>query len=260
VASAPPPLGHSQTVAPTCCSLVVEKKKLAEVARLARNQGVVAEPLVADLASRKAITALAKNVVTMHGVPDVLVNNAGAGHWRYYDETSAEEAAELMAVPYLAAFGLCRELVPKMVARGSGHVVNVTSAAAFMAWPGATGYVAARYAMRGFHEALSADLAKGPVRTTLVAFAKVKSDYWHNNPGSEERVPKAQSMIRELSSQEAATAIVRGVLRRKRAVIEPFSLRFVLWMTRLFPSYTRRLMVESGYRRKLPAPATTSQS
>jgi NAD(P)-dependent dehydrogenase (short-subunit alcohol dehydrogenase family) len=61
--------------------------------------------------------------VSEHGTPNILVNNAGASRWLPIAETSAEEAAQMMAVPYLAAFNITRELLGGMRKRASGHIV-----------------------------------------------------------------------------------------------------------------------------------------
>jgi short-subunit dehydrogenase len=82
----------------------------------------------------------------------------------------------------------------------------------------------------------------------LASFAKVASSYWENNPGSEERLPKAQSMIRVLTPDEAAQAIIDGIKREKKEVVAPFMLRFVFGLNYLFPGTTRRMMTAGGNR------------
>ena len=155
----------------------------------------------------------------------------------------------MMAAPYFAAFFVTRAFLPAMLKRDSGYIVNMTSAAAWMAWPGATAYTAARWAMRGFAEALRADLAGTHIRTMLVTFAKVQSSYFENNPGTEERIPSAQSLLPVLTPEQAAAAIVHGIKRNQREVVAPPMLRVVLLLNTLFPSVTRRLMTSTGYRR-----------
>ena len=148
----------------------------------------------------------------------------------------------MMASPYFAAFFVTRAFLPDMLKRNSGYIINMTSAASRLAWPGATAYIAARWAMHGYTEALRADLNGTGIRVMLVSFAKVASSYWENNPGSEERLPKAQSMMRVLTPEEAAAAIISGVRRNKCEVMAPFMLRIVFALNRFFPSITRRIM------------------
>jgi uncharacterized protein len=166
---------------------------------------------VIDLSDAEAIATTARQLVASHGSPDVLVNNAGAGRWLSIVETSAEEAAQMIAVPYLGAFNITRELLPGMLARGSGQIVNLTSVAARLSWPGAVAYSAARAAMEGFTNALRADLHGSGIGVTLAMFGTVESPYWQHNPGSRERVPKSARGIRVLSTQEVASLIATAI-------------------------------------------------
>ena len=78
----------------------------------------------------------------------------------------------------------------------------------------------------------------------MVTFAKVRSNYWANNPGSEERVPKAQAAIPVLSVEQAAQAILKGLETDKEEIIEPLALRFVLKWNHWFPMASRKLMLQ----------------
>ena len=62
----------------------------------------------------------------------------------------------------------------------------------------------------------------------MVTFAKVRTDYWANNPGSEERIPKAQAAIPVLSVDQAAAAILQGLESDREEIVEPLMLRLVL--------------------------------
>ena len=77
-----------------------------------------------------------------------------------------------------------------MLARGSGQIVNLTSVAARLSWPGAVAYSAARAAMEGFTNALRADLYGSEIGVTLAIFGTVESPYWQHNPGSPRARPQ----------------------------------------------------------------------
>jgi uncharacterized protein len=226
----------------TLVLLARNQTKLEQVAVDVRRGGAAVYTYAVDLTVADAVAEVAKSIIAEVGSPDIIFNNAGMGKWLTVEETSPDEAVNMMASPYFAAFFVTRAFLPEMRRRNSGYIVNMTSAASRMAWPGATAYTAARWAMRGFTEGLRADLTGTGVRTMLVTFAKVASSYWENNPGSENRVPKAQNTIRVLTSEEAAQAIVSGIKRDCREVVAPFMLRFVFALNRLFPAVTRRMM------------------
>lgn len=159
----------------------------------------------------------------------------------------------MMAAPYLSAFYVTRAFLPAMIARNNGTIVNMSSIAGFVTWPGATAYTAARWAMRGFTAGLRADLYGTRVRTMLAAFAKVRSEFWSHNPGSEEKIPGAQRMIPALSSEPAARAIIRGLRWNLRFAAAPFMLYVVLGLNYLFPQITRWLLYATGHKRRREA-------
>jgi short-subunit dehydrogenase len=230
--------------------LARNQAKLEEVAEEIRRSGGAAHPYAVDLTVADAVSEVARKITADLGTPDIIFNNAGVGKWLSVEETDPDEAVKMMASPYFAAFFVTRAFLPTMLKRNSGYIVNMTSAASRLVWPGATAYIAARWAMHGFTEALRADLTGTGIRTMLVTFAKVASSYWENNPGSEERLPKAQSMMRVLTPEEAAQAIIGGIKRDRWEVVAPFMLRLVFALNYLFPSTTRRMMTAGGNPRK----------
>ncbi|NQU51217.1 MAG: SDR family NAD(P)-dependent oxidoreductase [Bacteroidetes bacterium] len=213
------------------------------------ERGGKATYFIADVSNFKVVQQLAEKVKAEIGVPDIIVNNAGQGVWKFIDETAYEEVSEMMAVPYFASFYMTKAFLPEMQKRNSGHIVNMTSYAGFIAFSGATAYIAARTAMIGFHNALAADLYGTKVKTSLAYFAKVKSDYWQNNPGSEERLPTSQSLIPVITTERAALAIVKGVRNGKKKIATPFMIFVMNALIRFMPGLTKLIINKTGYKR-----------
>lgn len=181
--------------------------KVALIARREERLAAVAEELASiapacttvvlpcDLSDREAVEATAAALAHDHGPPDILVNNAGAGAWEHIEETDGPSAERMMAVPTMAAVHLTRTLVPAMGERGSGHVLNVTSAASVSGLRAAVVYGTARWGMRGFSWNLRADLAELGVGVTLLNAAEITdSEYFQEGGGragakSHDRLP-----------------------------------------------------------------------
>jgi short-subunit dehydrogenase len=216
-------------------------ERLTTVANTIEAAGGRAKTYVADLAQSHEVSRVAR-LVQQQGVPDILVNNAGAGRWLPIAETGADELAAMVAVPFLAAFNLTRELLPGMRQRGTGHVVNVTSIGSFLVWPDAAGYISARWAMRGFNEALRAELCGSRIGVSLVGFAQVSSSFWEHNPGSWERLPNAAHRLRTLTPDDAAKAIVEAIEKEERLVLRPRMIYFLRLLNTLLPRETERRM------------------
>lgn len=214
--------------------LARDADRLRAVATDIQSQNGKADFYPVDLGDAKAVAITAARIVAEHGSPDILINNAGAGRWLPLLQTSADEAAAMMALPYLAAFNLTRELLPGMLNRRSGQIVNITSVAARLSWPGAVGYSAARAAMESFTNALRADIHGSGVSVMLATFGTVETAYWKNNPGSREHVPKAA--IRVLTQNEVARDVVHGIERERRAILSPGIFKLLFFLNVLFPA------------------------
>jgi len=212
-------------------------EKLATIAREIEAQGGKAQAFAADLGNPDDVARMGEAVRMEAGVPDILVNNAGAGRWRSIVETSPTEARQMIELPYLAAFYVTRFFLADMLARKSGHIVNVTSPASYIAWPNAAGYIAARQALKGFSEALRLEAAPSGVFVSLVVLGEVESSYWQHNPGSREHVPKGPA---PLTTLQAAASIVEAIERRKRYVIRPPLLRLLFTLEAFAPGIASR--------------------
>lgn len=222
--------------------LARNRERLDVVAAGIRACGGTAEVFPVDLSDPSAVTAVAREVLARVGTPDLLVNNAGAGGWRRLIETSAEEASAAMAVPYFAAFNLTRELLGPMLGRGTGHIVNVTSVASYLAWPGAAAYTAARRALEGLHAALRAEVRGSGIGVTLAVFGVVETPYWQHNPGSREHVPRGAALFRTLTAEPAAQAILRGIEKESRSVVRPRVFRVVFLLNAAFPRLVEAIL------------------
>lgn len=196
----------------------------------------------ADLSKPDRVAEIAREVVHKHGVPDILVNNAGAGRWLTVEETGAAELEQMTALPYFAAFNLTRELLPPMRMRRSGHIVNVTSVAGRLIWPGAAGYSAARAAMTAFSKSLEMETRGSGINVTLAMFGKVDSAFWQHNPGSEERLPRANTFLPTLTTQQSADAIVHAVAKELRTIVRPRIFRLFFLLNALTPGTTSRVL------------------
>jgi len=189
-----------------------------------------------DLADSGAVEELAARIGRELGTPDILVNNAGAGQWLPLLETSAQQAREMIEVPYLAAFYVTRALLPAMIARRSGRIACITSPASYLAWPDACGYIAARHALAGFTEALRTEMRGKGIAVTLVVLGPVETPYWEHNPGSHKALAERNSvLVPILSADDAAETILSAIEKKRRLAVSPWLLRPLFTLNALLP-------------------------
>jgi uncharacterized protein len=242
----------------TAIALAGDGARLALLARSAEVEHLAAElraggadvhAFRADVGDPEQVESTAAEIRHRLGSPTIVLNNAGAGRFLAVEETSAAEVATMIACPYFAAFFVTRAFLPEMLARQRGLIVTVNSPVSRLIWPGATAYAAARWALRGFTAGLRAELRGTGVGVLEVLPGKVGSSYFDHNPGSEERIPRIARMIRTLSPEDVAAAIVRGIERDRRTVVLPAMLRLFLLLHRLTPGIVEHLLTATGWRR-----------
>ena len=173
----------------------------------------------ADLATAAGCDALVESCEARGIVPDVLVNNAGIGVSGRLDSIPRLMWESLMALNLLAPMRLCNRLLPAMVERGSGHIVNISSLAGWIGTRGLAAYCASKYGLRGFGEALAEDLRPHNIKVTNVypCFSRtpiLDSPQFGDEP--KRAVPEA--IISE--PQNVVAEIIRGI-RRDRLHVFP---------------------------------------
>jgi short-subunit dehydrogenase len=228
--------------------LARSQSHLEQVAHEIAERGGAAAVYPLDLADPDAVERVAHTIKEEVGIPDIIINNAGAGSWRFTEETLPADMVGMMAVPYFAAFYITRAFLPEMLRRRRGHIVCVTSAAAYRPIPGATAYNAACWAVRGFAESLRADLHGTGLQVTLLASGTATTPGFAHYPGVEERLPTITKLIPLLTPEQVARALVRGIERQQRTVIIPRMLRVVVRLNAWWPWLVERLIVATGWK------------
>ena len=220
-------------------------RALADEIELAGGESTV-EAL--DAADGQAVAEMGQRVLAEMGTPELVVNSAGAGVWKFLEETSPDEIQQMLGAPFLAAANTSRAFMSAMLEVRRGLLLHVGSPASLMPWSGATAYTSSRWALRGLHEALCMDLAGTGVASSMVYFGEVSSEYFEANPDSHQYIPSIGRFV-PLSTPEACAKVILAVSRRpQKVVFHPFQLRLMWWMARISPAPTRWLITRTGRR------------
>lgn len=151
--------------------LARDSRKLRELADEIGASGGECRPVVVDLAKPTSIERALDGIEA-----DVLVNNAGVITKKPFTNLTSAEWHEMMDVNVNAVFHVTRQLLPGMIARRRGHIVNIASIAGRSAFPGGTGYVATKHAVLGFSESLMLEVREYGVKVSVVMPGSVATD------------------------------------------------------------------------------------
>jgi NAD(P)-dependent dehydrogenase (short-subunit alcohol dehydrogenase family) len=130
-----------------------------------------------DVTQGEQIAAAIQQTVDHFGRIDVLVNNAGYGLVGALEELSDEQIRANMETNFFAPVALLRAALPLMRAQRSGHIVNVSAAAAINNYPGFSVYGAGKWALEGLSESLAAELKPLGVKVTIVQPGPFRTEF-----------------------------------------------------------------------------------
>ena len=190
--------------------------KLAEVASAALLRGAQAVHAISlDVRDRQAVQQAIDTLPPEWAKVDVLVNNAGLsrGLDKLY-QGKIEDWDEMIDTNVKGLLYVTRAVVPGMVVRGRGHVVNLGSTAGELTYPNGAVYCASKAAERAINDGLRQDVLGTPIRVTSVDPGMVETDFsLVRFRGDQERAAKVYKGVKPLTPEDIAEVIVWAVSR-----------------------------------------------
>ena len=247
----------------------VDTAGLAETAQHAQVIGAPVHQQFLDVTDREAVLAYAGTVAEHYGVVNIVINNAGIAFSGDIEEMSFEQIERVMDVDFWGVVNGTKAFLPHLIASGEGHVVNISSLFGLLSMPSQSAYNAAKFAVRGFTEALREEMlvAGHPVEVTCVHPGGIKTAIARNAGSVAGRDAAASAAffdakLAKTSPESAARTILRAVAgNRPRSVVGIDAKLFDAMVRLIGPRYQR--IVALGAKRTLPtrgattAPATT---
>lgn len=160
-----------------------------------------------DVASAQDADRLVSEIDRVFGRVDVLVNNAGVVVRKPLAEMRDEDFTRVLEVNLTGPFLLCRRLVPGMVARGSGRIVNVSSISSTLGSPNMSGYCASKWGLNGLTRALAEELKGSGVTVVAVLPGSVDTDMLEGSGFAPAMGPEAVAALIAWYCAEAPDAV-----------------------------------------------------
>ena len=188
-----------------------------------------------DLSSLDQIQRLVESSLNAFGQIDVLVNNAGLGRIKFLEELDpVADIASQLQVNLISLIQVTRAVLPHMISRRTGHIVNMASLAGWVGSPTYTIYAASKFGVRGFSEALRREVGVLGIRVTCIYPGGVKTEF-AQHAGIQRKTGFSTPSRLRLSPEQVAQAVL-GVIHRPRAtLILPRLMSVSVWMNFLFP-------------------------
>jgi short-subunit dehydrogenase len=211
------------------------RDRLDELAAVLRERhGVQVHTIAADLADAGASAAIARELQERGVVVDVLVNNAGYGVPGSYVNVAWPDHARFMQVMVTAVLDLTYRLLPPMIERGWGRIINIASVAGMVPSPaGHTLYGASKAFLIRFSEALSSENMPNGVNVTAVCPGFTYSEF-HDVTGTRDKMNKVPGVL-WLTAAEVAREGYAAVMRGDPVVVNGRIYRLLVWLNGALP-------------------------
>ena len=184
-----------------------------------------------DVSEKNQVKEMTKTVFEKFDSVDILVNNAGFAIYGSVSDLSIDEIESQMQTNYFGMVYCTKNILPYMLKKGSGHIVNVASVAASFGLPGIAPYCASKFAMLGFSEGLKHELKHTKVGVTVVSPIMVRTNFFEHP--SFEKMPRYSPT--SLSSKTVAKSILQAANSPRLEIIVPPVVRGAVWLKHTFP-------------------------
>lgn len=188
-----------------------------------------------DVGSKDEVRAMVANVLAEFDAIDILINNAGIGMRQTFVEMPLDTIEEIMRTNYFGAVYCTHEILPSMIARGRGHIVNISSVAGHIGTMNMAAYCGSKFALNGLSESLYHELKPLGIDVSVVCPGPVKTGF---NRSFAQTSPKSPQ--RMIISPESVSRTVMKVIDKKRfQVITPRSVALICALKRFMPGVFR---------------------
>ncbi|MEP6717595.1 MAG: SDR family NAD(P)-dependent oxidoreductase [bacterium] len=199
---------------------------LTGIARTIEGKGGRALVLPADVRDADSLRTAADQLQSTLGPVDVLIANAGIGPTRDGSDLNAKEVSDVININVVGAANSVGAVLPQMVTRGQGHLVVISSLAAYRGLPRSAAYCASKAAVSAFFESLRLDLEPKGIAVTIIHPGFIKTPL---TAGREAQMP----FLMELD--DAVKKIVRAIEKRKKSYAFPWQLATIVRAGMIMP-------------------------
>jgi NADP-dependent 3-hydroxy acid dehydrogenase YdfG len=213
-----------------------------------------------DVTEREAFQVYADTINQHYGKVNQIYNNAGIAYTGDVDITAFKDIERVMDVDFWGVVNGTKAFLPHLVASGDGHVINISSLFGLLSVPGQAAYNSAKFAVRGFTEALRQEMVlnREPVKVTSIHPGGIKTAIARNGLTAEGVDPTAQSKVFDkrlatTTPQRAAEIILDGVRKNKARVLVGQDAVVIDLLVRITGSHYQRLFAPAINKIKPPS-------
>ncbi|MGH2749974.1 MAG: SDR family NAD(P)-dependent oxidoreductase [Actinomycetota bacterium] len=217
---------------------------LEAVATMVRGKGVKAVGIPTDVTKRSDLQRLVKRTNDELGEIDLLVNNAGIEHYSFFEQIEPNDVEKVLKTNVLGPQLLTRYVLPQMIERRRGHIVNIGSVAGLTAMPYNTVYSSSKHALVGFSRSLREEMAEYNIGVSVVCpgYVSEAGMFQSSKDGAE-----PPGITGSVSPDRVAVRTIKAIRKNcSEIIVAPGIIRFVDVMHSLVPGVTTKIARRTG--------------
>jgi short-subunit dehydrogenase len=215
------------------CSVILAARRidrLQELAASIQSKGGEAFAVPVDVSNREEIEIMVETVLDLYERIDILFNNAGFGRLAWHENMSSERDIDTqLDVNLHGVIQVTHAVLPGMLKRRSGHIINMSSVAGWIAPPTYTIYSASKFGVRGFTDALRREVQPFGIDVSGIYPGPAKTEFGQHTGNHPMKKSALRRYFRSMTSEEVAERVVELARRPRRAVIMPWYYHIAIW-------------------------------
>jgi NADP-dependent 3-hydroxy acid dehydrogenase YdfG len=236
------------------CKVVVAARRIERLQNLAfsiQDQGGEAIAVPMDVTNHDEINVMVKTAVDLYGHIDILFNNAGFGRLSWLENLDPERDIETqIQVNLTGLIQTTRAVLPYMLKRGEGHVINMSSVAGWIAPSTYTIYSATKFGVRGFTDALRREVKPFGIDVSGIYPGPAKTEFGQHTGNHPMRKSALRKYFPSMTSEYVARRVVDLAKRPRRALIIPWYYRIAIFGDAVMPWLVDWIVMEFLTKRK----------
>jgi NAD(P)-dependent dehydrogenase (short-subunit alcohol dehydrogenase family) len=198
--------------------------KAGKIQEIAKKENLNLQVIELDIDKEDSIKSAVKKIQEQKGSIDVLVNNAGYGLFGCIEDITMDELKAQFQTNFFGVVSLIQEIAPIMRKQGSGIIVNVSSVAGRIGFPGTPAYISSKFALEGLSECMRYELSPFGIKTIIIEPGVIQTNFFssmkvaYGKPGSPykeitEKVMNGVKMMAEMGTPpiEVAKTIMKAI-------------------------------------------------
>lgn len=221
------------------CKVVLAARRLDRLQALAveiQNSGGEALAIPVDVSQPAEIEVMVQTALDLYGQIDILFNNAGYGSMDWFEKLNFERDVEtIVQVNLTGTMLVTRAVIPHMLKRRKGHVINMSSVAGLISPPLITTYSASKYGVRAFTDALRREVVPFGIKVSGIYPGPAVTEFGKKLSRTKSRDTVKRIKYPHLTSEYVAHRVVDVAKRPVRSLVIPWWFRVVTTFDTLFP-------------------------